>query len=702
VLLGALLLAAATLACVRSPRDRGRDAGLSVLLITIDTLRADALGAYGNSRVETPWIDRLAAQGVRFELAHAQNVVTLPSHANILAGRYPLAHGIRDNGGFRFPVGTDSLATILKARGYRTGAFVSAFPLDSRFGLDRGFEVYDDRFGNVDSHTAFVMEQRRGSETVSLARQWIAAQRDARFFCWLHLFDPHFPYDPPEPFASRFAAAPYYGEVAAADAALGPLLEPLLQAGRGAGALVVLTSDHGESLGEHGEMTHGIFAYEATLRVPLILFAPRLFGPRVVADPVRHVDLLPTVLDALALPAPKDLPGSSLLPLASGGRRKTGSSYFESLSSAKNRGWAPLYGVIHERVKFIDLPIPELYDLARDPHETQNLAAARPQLLEDMRARLGGLRSLDPGWRNARESAEIRERLESLGYLTAATPTERTRYTEDDDPKRLIALDAQLQAAIDHYKAGDLARARALCADVVRRRPEMPLALGQLAFLHREAGDLQAAVATLEKALALDPSDATSAALLGAYLNEQGQARKAIQVLEPYGDQPEPDIDALMALGAAFAQAGRARDALITFGKARALDPSNPMALVNIATVHLAARDYPRARDSLAAALALNPRLARAHNALGVIAAETGRPEEAIQRWRAAVALEPKAYDTVYNLGLMLRKAGRFAEARPYLERFVLEAPPVPYAADVATVRGWLTTAGPPSRRLGG
>jgi tetratricopeptide (TPR) repeat protein len=230
----------------------------------------------------------------------------------------------------------------------------------------------------------------------------------------------------------------------------------------------------------------------------------------------------------------------------------------------------------------------------------------------------------------------------------------------------------------------------------------MPLALGQLAFLHREAGDLQAAVATLEKALALDPSDATSAALLGAYLNEQGQARKAIQVLEPYGDQPEPDIDALMALGAAFAQAGRARDALITFGKARALDPSNPMALVNIATVHLAARDYPRARDSLAAALALNPRLARAHNALGVIAAETGRPEEAIQRWRAAVALEPKAYDTVYNLGLMLRKAGRFAEARPYLERFVLEAPPVPYAADIATVRGWLTTAGPPSRRLGG
>src|SRR6185436_10367815 len=168
------------------------------------------------------------------------------------------------------------LATIFKARGYRTGAFVSAFPLDSRFGLDRGFDVYDDRFSNVDTHTAFVMEERHGAETVALARQWLDAQGDAQVFCWVHLYDPHFPYSPPEPFASRFARNPYWGEVSAADAALGSLLEPLLQAGRSGRTLVAFTSDHGESLGEHGEMTHGIFAYEATLHVPLILFAPRL------------------------------------------------------------------------------------------------------------------------------------------------------------------------------------------------------------------------------------------------------------------------------------------------------------------------------------------------------------------------------------------------------------------------------------------
>jgi len=689
------LASAGVLAFVRGPGAVRREAGLNVLLVTVDTLRADALGAYGNTQVETPWIDRLAAQGVVFEFAHAQNVVTLPSHANILSGVYPLTHGIRDNAGFRFPAGRDTLATIFKARGYRTGAFVSAFPLDSRFGLDRGFDVYDDRFSNVDTHTAFVMEERHGAETVALARQWLDAQGDAQVFCWVHLYDPHFPYSPPEPFASRFARNPYWGEVSAADAALGSLLEPLLQAGRSGRTLVAFTSDHGESLGEHGEMTHGIFAYEATLHVPLILFAPRLFEHRVIADPVRHIDLLPTILDAAMVPLPAGLPGHSLLALASGGRQPAGTSYFESLASAKNRGWAPLFGLLRERLKYIDLPIPEIYDLAEDPHETRNLAEPRPQLLEEMGTLLRPIRGSDPGWRKAEESAEVRERLQSLGYVTAATSVEKQRYTADDDPKKVIGLDAQLQMVLDRYKSGDLKGATALCEDLVRRRPEMPLALSQLAFLYREAGDLRHAVAALEKALALDPEDTASAAILGGYLNEQGEDGKAIQLLEPYSRRPEPDIDILMALGAALAQAGRPQDALAAFERARQVDPSNAMTLVNVATVHLAARDYARARESLDAALELNPRVARAHNALGVIAAETGHPDEAIERWKTAVDLEPREYDTLYNLGLLLRRAGRAAEARPYLERFVREAPPAQYAADIAKTRGWLASRTP-------
>ena len=244
-----------------------------MLLITVDTLRADAVGAYGNVRASTPWIDRLAAAGVRFDAAHAHNVVTLPSHANILSGRYPFVHGVRDNAGFRFPQTLDTLATLLKARGYRTGAFVSAFPLETRFGLQRGFDEYDDHLSSA-ARPAFLEQERSGTETVARARAWLEREPGKPTFCWVHLYEPHFPYTPPEPFASNFRDNPYAGDVAAADAAVGQLIEPLLQAGAAGRTLVVFTADHGESLDEHGEATHGIFAYESTLRVPLIVYAP--------------------------------------------------------------------------------------------------------------------------------------------------------------------------------------------------------------------------------------------------------------------------------------------------------------------------------------------------------------------------------------------------------------------------------------------
>lgn len=323
-----------------------QDPGLSVLLITIDTLRADALGAYGNPRAQTPWIDRLAAEGVRFDRAHAHNVVTLPSHSNLLSGQYPLAHGVRDNTGFRFPSDRPTLATLLKGRGYRTAAFVSAFPLDSRFGLDAGFEVYDDRIGATgEMRSAFTVAERKGPATVQAALAWMAQHAQERTFCFVHLYEPHFAYEPPEPFAARFRDDPYLGEVAAADAALEPLLKPILEAGGGGRTLVVLTGDHGESLGEHGEMTHGTFAYESTLRVPLVVYGPRILKPAVVREAVRHVDVLPTVLEALAMDLPEGLPGRSLLSVAAGGTAPPAPAYFEALSSSLNQGWAPLRGV---------------------------------------------------------------------------------------------------------------------------------------------------------------------------------------------------------------------------------------------------------------------------------------------------------------------------------------------------------------------
>jgi hypothetical protein len=457
---GLLLAAAAWLLRVR--HGVRREAGLSVLLITIDTLRADALGAYGNRDAATPWADRLAASGVRFDAAHAHNVTTLPSHANILSGRYPFDHGVRDNMSFRFPPGVETIATLLAARGYRTGAFVSGFPLASRFGLRRGFEVYDDAFVGALARPAFRLEERRGADTVALARRWLEAERGRPFFCWVHLYEPHYPYEPPEPYATRFRADPYHGEVAAADAALGPLLEPILASGKAGRTLVVLTADHGESLGEHGEATHGILAYEATLRVPLVLYQPRLFPPRVVPDLVRHVDLLPTILDALALPVPEGLPGTSLLPLVAGASSGPVTSYFEALAGQLDRGWAPLYGVLHDRTKYVDLPIVELYDLDRDPAEARNLAATRPRELEALRARLAPLRAADRGIEPQRESADVLDRLRSLGYVSAGPSPAKERYTEDDDPKRLIELDGLLREVRGLYLEGNVEAARAL------------------------------------------------------------------------------------------------------------------------------------------------------------------------------------------------------------------------------------------------
>jgi arylsulfatase A-like enzyme/Tfp pilus assembly protein PilF len=668
-----------------------RDAGLSVLVITIDTLRADALGAYGRTGAGTPWIDRLAQGGVRFEHAHAHNVVTLPSHANLFSGRYPLTHGVRDNSGFRFPADRPTLASLLKARGYRTGAFVSAFPLDSRFGLDAGFDVYDDRLGGAETRTAFLVPERRGPETVEAAARWLATRGESRVFGFLHLYEPHFPYQPPEPFSSRFPREPYQGEVAAADAALEPLLRPILEAGDAGRTLVVLTSDHGEALGDHGEQTHGIFAYEATLRVPLVLYAPHLLRPATVSAPVRHVDVLPTVLDLLGLPPPSELDGRSLLPLIAGGSAPAAPSYFEALSSSLNQGWAPLRGVIDAGLKYVDLPVPELYDIATDPAESRNLAAARPAELERLRGLLSGLRTSERAAEKSPEDASTLERLRALGYVAASQPAAgKQRYTVEDDPKRLIDVDVRASEILRLYHAGDLEGALALSRENIRRRPDMPLAYLHEAHLLQARGDLGGAVEAARKAVALRPADEESVALLAVYLTQAGRPREAVDLLEPYTAASKPDLDLLTARGMGLAALGRREEALATFARARDTDPSNPMVLVNIGTVHLMAGETGPAVESFESALRIDPGLARAHNSLGVIAARQGRPGEAIERWKRAASLDPEDYQTLFNLGSVLRQQGRVTEARPYLEAYLREAPVALEAADIAKVRAWI------------
>src|SRR6185312_1976972 len=323
-----------------------------------------------------------------------------------------------------------------------------------------------------------------------------------------------------------------------------------------------------ESLGEHGEATHGIFAYEATLRVPLILYAPGSLDPRVIDRPVRHVDILPTVLDALGVPAPPGLRGVSLLPLARGAASPDEASYFEALSGMLNRGWAPLTGVIRGSGKFIDLPIPELYDLAADPAEQRNLAGTEPQRRDTLRAALAPFAAAAPVTRPVTESADARERLRSLGYVTG-TAAPRRAFTKEDDPKQQIASDTALQAIVGRYLDGDRAGALDEARRFAEAHPSNAVALMHLAQLEREAGRLPPAIAAMRQAMTLTPGNVTAAALLGSYLTENGQPDEAIALLQPLATGAEPDVDVLIAHGRADGQSHGRGAAIVRGGNRR-------------------------------------------------------------------------------------------------------------------------------------
>ena len=510
--------------------DLRRIDGQNVLLVTIDTLRADALSAYGGP-ASTPALDRLAAEGVRFDFAHAHAVLTLPSHASILTGEYPVRHGVRENSGYRLPRDARTIATVLKRTGYATAAFVAAFPLHSRFGLNAGFDVYDERFGDGFGPVDLSMPERPASAVVPLARDWIAGrgagaavsgQATQPWFVWVHVFDPHAPYRPSPPFDEEYAGKPYYGEVAATDAALAPLLEDVRNSVRP--TLVIVTSDHGEGLGDHGEEAHGIFAYESTLRVPLIM--ANLGGNAAASAPgrpgevsqvaARHVDILPTILSAVGQTVPSDLPGRTLLPRR---ERKAGAAprttYFEAMSGMLNHGWAPLAGVLVDRDKFIDLPLAERYDLATDPGEGTNLFGHSPERDRTLAAALGAFGPALPGER-ATEDPDTAARLRALGYVSGGARV-KVQYTEADDPKRLIDLDGAVHKALEAFGAGRLEEAAELYRQVIERRPDMEIAYRHLAFIDYQRGDIARAIEVLRRAVATGVTDARLQAQLGEY-----------------------------------------------------------------------------------------------------------------------------------------------------------------------------------------
>ena len=658
----------------------------NVLLITIDTLRADAMSAYGG-RAATPRLDALAAHGARFTFAHAHAVVTLPSHASLLTGAYPYEHGVRDNTGYRVRAGQATLATRLKAMGFATGAFVGGFPLDQRFGLGAGFDVYDDRINEIGSTVDFALPERRADAVVAPALQWIGAQ-PGKWLAWVHVFDPHAPYVAPDEFARRHPDDPYAAEVTWTDFALGPLFDRLATLPRP--TLVIVTADHGESLGDHGELTHGIFAYEATLRVPLIVTevggptASTPAGAGVTIDAaVGHVDVVPTVLEALGTPADARLAGTSLVPLIAAGGGDDRPSYFEAMTANLSRGWAPLRGVIAGRDKYIDLPIRELYELPADAREHENVAESRRERAEVL---LNTLRGFDvaPPALPGEETSAVRDRLRALGYVGGSPAAPRDRYGDGDDPKKLIDIDALLHRAGDLYQRGQPQQAAALFQQAIDRRPDTADAYRYLAFVAWQNGRPAEAIRTLETALKHGISHRDVRVKLGIYLAETGNAARAIALLDGLAGD---DIEALNALGIAFGQAGRSADAMRTFTRALEIDPSNGLAWQNIGTLQLRGGDRQAAEASLRRALAIDDSLAGAYTTLGVVLSDTGRKPDAIDMWKRAVALSPGEFDALYNLTVTLARLGRRDEARKYGEAFVATAPPAFFARDVEEVK---------------
>jgi arylsulfatase A-like enzyme/Flp pilus assembly protein TadD len=651
--------------------------GPGVLLITVDTLRADRLGCYEAGRGPTPAIDRLAARGVLFERAFAHNPTTLPSHANILSGLTPLAHGVSENAKSVFPADLTTLAGDLKAAGYATAAFVGAFPLDSRFGLNRDFDVYDDDF-SAPSGPGGELQERPAAEVVRPALAWITRQTGP-WFCWIHLWDPHAPYAPPEPFLSRFRDDPYAGEVAYVDAQLGAMFDALSALRIMERTLIVFTADHGEALGEHGERTHSYFAYNSTLHVPLILAGPGV-GARRIAANVSHIDIRPTVCELLGLRRRPDLQGRALVTLMRTGRAEERPIYFESMEPYFDKGCAPLRGFIKGGLKFIDTPIPEVYDLKTDFGESRNLAATAgaARLHRDLEAIEKAL-SLPAAGRSGRVADPgTLERLRSLGYASSPVAQPKASFGPEDDVKTVLPYQQRLERAV---MLGDEGRAedgiRELDA-LVRDKKDFTPAYVYLARALVARGRVDEAVRRLDDGIRDNPGNYALLSTFGRVLIMAGQDGRAEEVLKTAIAIVDFDPDAWTSLGGIRMRQGDLEKALECFGRAVALDANFGPAYLNIGGARMVLYSRGRNPDDLTAALAgfqmavaLSPASNPALRGLAAALTAAGRTGEALPVWEKAVAADPRDGFSTYNLGVAYFNAGDKARARPCFETYL-------------------------------
>lgn len=659
----AALLGIGALACLSCGRPAQKSASvaplrpLNVVVVTIDTLRADRLHCYGYDRIETPTLDALAQQGALFEHAIAQVPLTPPSHASIFTGTYPTVHHVRNTGGFVLQSSSRTLAKILQEQGWDTGAFIGAWVLKKAFGFNQGFAVYDDQMPKRGPSRDTVEEpERRAGEVVDRAIAWLNAQSGKPFFAWVHLYDPHQPYDPPEPFRQKYRGRLYDGEVAYTDRELGRFMAALDKKSPRENTLVVVLADHGESLGEHGEYTHGIFLYDSTLHIPLIMRGPGVPAGARVAQQVRSIDVLPTILAIMGGQPPAACQGVSLLPALRGRPVAAASSYGETIYPKMNMNWAELRALRTERWKYIRAPKPELYDLAQDPGETTNLLQQHPKEYRELDHQLRAIAGIQPGKSEKIEANLMDQRtmdqLKSLGYLSGGQ-RDFELTGKGVDPKDRVPVLKELELATSP-DSKNLPAARRLALLLTAREE--------------------------------DPGNPTVYYYLGSEYERAGKYNDAMGVYKSAVEKGAENARLLSRMGDLYLRAGNRDDAIAAYEKAARMNPLNSGTQCNLGTAYLEKGRIAEA-ERVFQFVITSEEYAAAYNGLGLASIQRQDLAAARGHFEKAVQLDPELVEAQLNLGLIYRMAGDDARARMHFKAFLAKAPAAQYGSIIPKVK---------------
>ncbi len=670
----------------RAPREIDLT-GANILLITLDTTRADRIGSYGYEAAETPRLDALASEGVLFEHAVTPTAFTLPSHASIMTGLYPPFHGVRLNGGVALADVQTTLAERLAGAGYRSGAVVAAFVVDQRWGLDQGFESYDDDFEMApDQKLDLAGVQRPGDRVVDIGLEWLEQSDERPFFAWLHFYDPHKPYDPPEPYRSRFEGSGksglYDGEIAFTDSQVGRLLDWLDERGLAENTIVVVVGDHGESLGDHGEKEHGYFIYDATVRVPLIVRVPGadLEGVRVPAQ-VRTIDVLPTILDLVGVEAPDPLHGESLVslmvdPEAIGPAH----AYSESMSVHLQYGWSALYSVRTSKHKFIDAPREELYDLSRNPSESENLLQQEPEVAHGLRSALAALREEIKAGAPEIQEADLDEEtlgmLAALGYVGGATAAPEGEDLAD--PKDKIHLYESVGYAAHLMTGDDYEEAAGVLEIVLDADPAIPQAKLLLATAYQNTGRVEEAKVVLDSFLRDDPDNTAALITMAKMLSEEGKNDEVLALAKRVLSVDDRNTQAWELVAGVHMNANDHQSALPPLQRAVEIQPKLTRPRLNLAVANMALGSLDVAEPLLEEIIAEHPKYPLAHFHLGLLYEEQGQFEAALKAYAEEVELFPSAFMPRFNLGNLFLRLGDPAAAEQEMRVLITEAPETP------------------------